>query len=546
MTLAMDSTVVLLCCLLGSSSADPVVEGSLGKISGTIEKILDVEVEAFLGIPYAKPPVEELRFARPEPFGPVGNLEATELPQQCPQFPMHGSGRYSDIEDCLYLNVYRKRGTTPEDKKPVLATIHGGSYSAGSSADVNQSAKSLVGFGDVILVSFNYRLGILGFADMKGNAPGNLGLHDQRLALKWIKENIADFGGDPEKVTLMGDSAGSMSVAAQIVSIADSDQLFHAAILDGGVVASNGYLEDSESSFTRIKRIAEIVECPTECSVGMVTCLRSLPVAALLANSTTTYGSTRISMFMPTTDGVFLPEDVQAYVANASSRLPKIPIIIGYSLDEGSFFLGSVGDREIEGSNFDYTREYSRSEILDFCSNIGATFNFPFNASQGDIREKIGKVYVDENSGVAKEALSAFLSDGLFKCPINAFIRDYSRHSDKVFAYQFDRKLKKTYFKLLDPSVLGVFHYSPYLHFAGVIFLDEGPVDEEDRKFALDAMDTIANFIKSAGAPKFRGVEWPEFSSSGKVFIFDETPKVAGSLSREQVCKELFSIDRVA
>lgn len=109
---------ILLCSLFALAFADPVVEGTLGRITGKLDNLFDVEIEAFLGIPYAKPPVETLRFALPQPYGPVGNLNATEYGAECPQLPMWGWNG-SEVEDCLFLNVFRKSGTKKDDKKAV-------------------------------------------------------------------------------------------------------------------------------------------------------------------------------------------------------------------------------------------------------------------------------------------------------------------------------------------------------------------------------------------------------------------------------------------
>ncbi|XP_003740670.1 cholinesterase [Galendromus occidentalis] len=531
----MDTAVVLVCFLLGLVSANPVVEGEVGRISGKIDKILDTEIEAFLGIPYAKPPLGELRFAKPQPFGSVGNFQATELPPLCPQLKMCPLGRYSVEEDCLYLNVYRKSGTKKDDKKAVLAIIHGGGYIVGSSADVFQSAEPQAGLGDLIVVSLNYRLGIFGFADMQEIAPGNLGLQDQRLALQWIQRNIAAFGGDPKKVTVMGGSAGSMSIAAQIITIVDREHLFRAAVLDAGVVNSNGFFESSESSFARVRKIAEIVGCP-DAPDEILACLRNVPAHYLLANSTETTGLGGITSFVPTTDGVFLPKDIGEFLAQESPSLRKIPMIIGHARDEGTMFV-SLADR-----NFNFTIDHTKDEIVDYCAAIGQKFDFPLNATQSEIREKIGRIYVDENSGNSWKAAAAFAGDGIFACPINSFIKNYSRHSDKVFAYRFDRRLKDTHFKIFDPSLLGAHHFSPYLHFSGALFLDDadGPIDGGDQRFSLDAMNMIASFAKHDENPNFRGVEWPDYSKSGEILIFNETPKRAKGSASEAACDELF------
>lgn len=414
----------------------------------------------------------------------------------------------------------------------VVAIIHGGGYIVGSSSDVHQSAEPLAGVGDVIVVSFNYRLGIFGFADMKEIAPGNLGLHDQRLALRWIRDHISDFGGDPKQVTVMGVSAGSMAVSAQIITIADKEDLFQAAVLDAGVVASHGFLEESESSFVRTQRVAEAVGCSKD-SDKILECLRNIPAGALLSNSTTHPGSSALKNFRPTADGVFLPRDVERYVAEGSENLRKVRTIVGHAANEGTMFVNLVDP------TFDFSTQRSKDDILDYCKKISIAYNFPFDASKEDTREKLERLYVDDNAGTAFKAISSLIADGWFKCPINTFIRDYSRHNSKVFAYRFVRELRKTY-ATFDPKILGAFHYSPYLHFSGALFMANDTVDGADKQFSLDAMKLISDFAASNRALVFRGVEWQNYLESGEVLIFNETPEVAKELSSERNCEELF------
>ena len=397
-----------------------------------------------------------------------------------------------------------------------------------------QSAETLAGVGDVIIVSFNYRLSILGFADMKGLAPGNLGLYDQRLALQWIQDNIADFGGDPKQVTVMGASAGAMSVAAQILTIVDKKDLFQAAVMDAGVVFSNGGFEDPESSFARIKKVSKDLGCPDD-SDEIVECLRNASVSALLSRAGTYTGTNGIRSFVPTSDGIFLPRDIRKYLNEGSADLRRVRVIVGYALDEGTMFVNLVDEK------FDFTTAKTRDEILDYCIKFAELFNYPFDGKNPEIREKIGKLYVDANSGIAVKAVASIIADGIFKCPTNSFVQSYSRHNDKVFAYQFNRKLSKTYFKVFDPKVLGAFHFSPYMHFSGSLAFDEGTIEDIDKKFTLDAMNMISSFAKTDQAVTFRGVEWPSFSKTGEVLVFNETVSVMKELARKQTCEELYS-----
>lgn len=414
----------------------------------------------------------------------------------------------------------------------VIAIIHGGGYIIGGTAAPFENAAPLAGIGDVIIVSLNYRLGIFGFADMKEFAPANLGLHDQRMALQWIQDHVADFGGDPDKVTVMGVSAGSMSIAAQIITPIDDKNLFRSVVMDAGVVTSNGFHESSESSYTRLTKIARHLGCPVDSS-AMVDCLRETSVEKLLPLAVNTTGSTEITSFVATTDGVFIPRNVEKYAEENSEKLRKVRTIIGYALNEGTFFMGRTF------ITFDYPNPETKEETLEYCKKLSRWYDYRLDFSTEKTEILISKLYL--NTDTPRNAVAAFQSDGIFKCPINKFIRSYAEHNEEVYVYQFNRKLKATYADLFDPDMLGAFHYSPYLHFSGAWFKNTEPVNPIDEQFSLEAMHLISGFAKGDESLEFRGVTWPRFSEWGEIFIFDETPFVQKGQPSEQSCRELFS-----
>lgn len=415
----------------------------------------------------------------------------------------------------------------------MIATIHGGGYVVGSSSEELQNAASLSGFGDVILVSFNYRLGIFGFADMKDFAPGNLGLYDQRSALQWIQDHVAEFGGDPTRVTVIGVSAGSMSLSAQIITPIDDKNLFNAAVLDAGVVGSYRFHESSDSSYSKVKKIAAKVGCPVDSS-EMVECLRKASSDELLPLSYTTTGENGISVFVATTDGKFVPRNVEEYIEKNSAKLRKVRTIVGYARDEGGFFVNT---------NFmvdDFPNPKTRDEVIEYCKKLSFVYNNPLPSCDEKSSRLIGEFYADKYPENSFQSVSAFQADAIFKCPINHFIRAYSRHNDEVYAYQFERKLSKAYHGRISPDVLGVFHYSPYLHFTGVLLQNDSPVEPVDELFSTDAMSTISNFAKSDINPSFRGLNWPSYSKSKMMLVFNENPSLRKGLVSEVLCRTLY------
>lgn len=386
----------------------------------------------------------------------------------------------------------------------------------------------------MIVVSLNYRLGILGFADMKEFAPGNLGLYDQRLALQWIQDHIEDFGGDPEQVTVMGVSAGSMSVAAQIMTPIDDRNLFRSVVMDAGVVLCNGFHEDSDSSYARLKKIARQIGCPVD-SMEMVACLRKVEAETLLSFAMNTTGDSGILYFVATTDGIFIPRDVRNYVKNNSASLRKVRAIIGYAKNEGSLFVSSSFMAK------DYPSPKSRNELMEYLKTLSRNYDYPLDFTENSTKELISGLYVERYPDSYLQAIVAFQSDGIFKCAINDFIESYSQFSDEVYVYHFERRFKATYGRILNPDVLGAFHLSPYLHFSGALFLGSKPVHPEDRVFVLDTMGMIAAFAKSSGLPTLRGVEWPRYGKSGTILMLDESPSLSKGLPSEGNCRQLFT-----
>ena len=216
------------------------VKTAQGKVQG--KTINDGKVRAFLGLPYAAPPVGDLRWKAPEPPAKwKGVRDATHYGARCIQAPVFKDMVFQDSgpsEDCLYLNVFTPASAKGNSKLPVMFWIHGGGYSGGSASEPRHNGDFLPTKG-VVLVTINYRLGVFGFlatsdlAKEAGGAAGNYGLLDMVAALQWVKANIAKFGGDPGNVTIFGESAGSFAVSTLMAS-PPAQGLFQKAIGESG------------------------------------------------------------------------------------------------------------------------------------------------------------------------------------------------------------------------------------------------------------------------------------------------------------------------
>ena len=243
----------LLMGLSANGNADSLkVKTEQGKVAG--KTINDGKVRAFLGLPYAAPPVGDLRWKAPQP--PVkwkGERDATKFGAHCAQGRVFDDMVFQDAapsEDCLFVNVYTPADAKKDAKLPVMFWIHGGGYSGGASSEPRHNGDFLPLKG-VVLVTINYRLGVFGFlvtdelAKENNGVAGNYGLMDMVAALEWVKGNIGKFGGDPNNVTIFGESAGSFAVSTLMASPM-AQGLFHKAIGEsGGAVVRNVLAYDS-------------------------------------------------------------------------------------------------------------------------------------------------------------------------------------------------------------------------------------------------------------------------------------------------------------
>lgn len=266
-------TWALLLILIGFTTAvtfigdDPVVELSLGRIQGdTMQSFRNKTIYAFRGIRYAQSPVGQLRFANPVPETSWGDevFKATSDSLVCPQ-----PGVVSLMsEDCLKINVFTKSFA---DKFPVMVYIHGGANVLGSGHSSYEAGPQYLLDQDVVFVAFNYRLGALGFLSTNSSeTKGNFGFLDQVMALEWVRDHISHFGGDPELVTIIGISAGSMAVSLHLASPLSAG-LFHRAILMSG--SATNHFDIDNLFWTR--KLARELGCPMYDPTDVVECLRN-------------------------------------------------------------------------------------------------------------------------------------------------------------------------------------------------------------------------------------------------------------------------------
>lgn len=307
--------------------------------AGTFHGVLDRSVRSWRGIRFALPPSGERRWRDPLPAPDAeGDVDATAFGPVCPQ-PLNpavplGEGAVED-EDCLSLNVWAPE-TDTDAPRPVMVWLHGGAYTFGSSSQPLYDATSMVSAGDVIVVTVNYRLGALGFLDLSGAVPdggfdGNLALKDVLLALRWVQRNVAAFGGDPDRVTVFGESAGG-GLVTTLLAVPSARGLFHRAIAESSP-ASSVY------GTARAEKVAR--SFLTKLGVDAPDALRAAPVDDVVATGKAVYDEVPTTdpgtlAFAPVVDGDLLPE-APITVLREGRGIP-VPLMIGTNKDEASLF----------------------------------------------------------------------------------------------------------------------------------------------------------------------------------------------------------------
>jgi para-nitrobenzyl esterase len=401
----------------GGGSDDLDVSTTYGVVSGK-ESSQSLQ---YLGIPYAAPPVGVRRWRAPEaPAAWTGKRDAKGFAPHCPQ-PGTAFGVASTREDCLYLNVYTPKAP---GTYPVMVWIHGGAFYLGQSDGYDPSR--LVAQGNVV-VTLNYRLGALGFlshpaltAEQNGSS-GNYGLMDQQAALRWVRGNIAGFGGNPNNITVFGESAGGFSVHAHLASAA-STGLFHKAIIQSGAYALAGAqptLAQAEATGTGL---ADANGCAAPDDT--VACLRNLPVATLLAAQSVAWPSGPV----PSVDGAVLDGTVLSKLLTGTHN--RVPLIQGTTRDEWRLFVGLD-----ELSPPTVAKPYLGAPLTSANHAQAITGTFPFLAAQATGLAAV--VYPASAYGnSAGVALGALGTDLLFTCNARWSSRLQKAYAN-VYAYEF-------------------------------------------------------------------------------------------------------------
>ncbi|PSN59312.1 alpha/beta-hydrolase [Corynespora cassiicola Philippines] len=442
----------------GAQSSQPIVTTTNGTLIGV--QNLHYGQELFLGIPYAQPPVGDLRYNHPQPlnrswgrrtaatYGPWCHSASLSLPGYSQSgFP------HEESEDCLTLNIVRPSGLHEGSKIPVLVWIYGGGFQEGGSADQRNNMSFLVQESvnmeaPIIGISFNYRLS--GFGFLSGRAVhksgiANLGLHDQRLALRWVQDNIDAFGGDPSRVTIQGQSAGAMSVGHHFLAYGGRDDgLFRAGIAESGAPQTGSPLISLDQQDGLYESILRKTNCTS--SIETLQCLRSKDANVLKA-------AFQEMSFFPVIDGAIIADFPS--VALKEGRFVKKPLLIGTNTNEGTAF-SAYG-----GFGVNSTAEF-RAVVTGFGQGLTnatttAIVNEYINVlSSEEAQRDLSTVRLAPSSryGSLYGRTTLYVGDLLFTAGKRYTTEQWARYGAPVYSYRFDVVPGN-----IDPETLGATHY---------------------------------------------------------------------------------------
>lgn len=491
--------IVAVACGDGSSDkqapdAAPPDPTNVMTMDGPVHGAVLREHVQFLGIPYAAPPVGDLRWKAPQRPAPwTAPLAATAYGKRCAQLASATlMNAASTDEDCLYLNVWAPADVTADSKLPVMIWLHGGGNVNGSASEpvpfINTgyfyTGEHLAENQRVVVVSLNYRLGVFGFfahpALAAEGVSGNQGLLDQQLAFKWVHDNITGFGGDPGNVTIFGESAGAVDVCLHVAA-PSSNGLFHRAISESsGCTTRMPVRAEAEA---RGETFATALQCT---GAGALACLRAVPAATIMASTAVAAAEAG----GPDVDGTFMPDQPRRLYD--TGQIAKVPYLLGSNTDEGTLFVGD---------NHPTTQ-------AQYMTLLMAVFG---PAANGVANQYPISLFPSGLPTPAEAAFARAIGDGRLACPTFDTAERALAAGAKVWLYNYD----------VPPPIdvpgryLGVPHGAELISVFGT-----SPLFTDETKAVSDLMQRYwANFARTGTPNSAADLMWPALQADANVRV---------------------------
>jgi len=483
-----------------------IINTKYGKIQGYIEK----GIEIFKGIPYAAPPINDLRFMPPNPPKAWSDiLIATEFGPNVPQPEniasfLFGPPREESEDNCLTLNIWTPG--TDKKRRPVMFWIHGGNFRYGSSAQVTYNGLPLATRGNIVLVTINYRLGPLGYLYIPGKTA-NVGMLDQVAALKWVHDNIEAFGGDPNNVTIFGESAGAASVIT-LLAMPAAKGLFHRAIAQSTPFYYASHQEVGSKKFiTKLRVEAEDIESLQKLDIKKINRIHNKMVLEAYATQETT-------PFTPVVDGKILPEDPFKTLNNGYAS--DIPLLIGTTQDEMKFYHAFL-------PNSDLDSEKLFNRVNRIMKDLGHNEDKANRLIENYNEAREGKLPIDP-----QEILDVILTDVVFRIITIRIAEAQRKYQPNTYTYMF------TWPSPMMGGKLGASHAVDVAFVFGTLYI---PGTERYCGKGKDAdilsekvMDSWIAFARTGNPNNDNIPEWPSYDVNKRAtMLFGKETKVVNA-----------------
>jgi para-nitrobenzyl esterase len=476
---------------------------------GAVKGVRADGVRSWKGIPYAAPPVGKRRWAAPAPHACWSNVRAAgTYGSPCPQADST-TGAITGKEDCLTLNVWRR--DSDSKKRPVMVFIHGGAHSGGSTSQVISGVTlydgaNLAKTGNAVVVTFEYRLGALGWLaadalEQGTTPPGNYGLLDEIAALKWVKANIARFGGDPGRVLVFGESAGAVDTCL-LLTIPKAKGLFNRAAIESGACIA----ADATDALRSATTFVETSGCRTAKNVAK--CLRALPMETVLGNAppaTASLTSLGKPLYGPYVDGKLVPAPPLDRIAAGKAR--HMPVIVGSNEDETATYV-----RDVQSAD-------------EYATNIA-------NAVGANVTQQILEVYPLSDYESPLAAMIAVTSDATFTCSTRDIVRALVEgQSDPVYRYYYTHSNETGPLRFL-----GAFHGAELFYVFGQLDTTNATPSAAERQLSTTMIGYWSRFA-ATGDPNGGGApQWPAAKKGADPYLELDTQPVAGDGVRTAQC----------